>query len=119
MSKTWVLIFSLVLAPVTGALAVDCSFPKAPSKIPDGKTASEPEMMEAMSAFKQYNGEVTAYTTCLEKETADKVHEVGASPTMALQIKALQSRKHNAAVDELQEKAKVFNEQVRIFKARK
>jgi hypothetical protein len=27
-------------------------------------------------------------------------------------------KKHNAAVDELQSKAKAFNEQVRLFKAR-
>jgi hypothetical protein len=35
-----------------------------------------------------------------------------------MQLKAMQAKKHNAAVDELQEKTRKFNEQVRIFKAR-
>jgi hypothetical protein len=35
-----------------------------------------------------------------------------------MQLKSMQAKKHNAAVAELQEKAKQFNEQVRIFKSR-
>jgi hypothetical protein len=101
------------------ASAVECVYPKAPQKIPDGKTASESEMVEAMTVFKQYNGDVTAYTVCLEKETAEKVRDAGNATSAILQIKALQSKKHNAAVDELETKAKAFNEQVRSFKARK
>jgi hypothetical protein len=30
----------------------------------------------------------------------------------------MQTKKHNAAIDELQAKAKLFNEQVRVFKSR-
>lgn len=92
----------------------DCAYPKAPSVIPDGKTASEPEMLEAMKAFKAYNDEVTAFGTCLDQETKNKA----ASTAQLMQLKTLQMKKHNAAVDELQSKAKQFNEQVRLFKAR-
>ncbi len=112
------------LAVMTVALAVsrmafaDCSYPKAPQQIPDGKSASETEMLQAMTVFKQYNGDVNAYTVCLEKETADKVREAGDVTLSVLQIKSLQAKKHNAAVDELKEKAKQFNEQVRLFKSR-
>lgn len=35
-----------------------------------------------------------------------------------MQLKTMQAKKHNAAVAELQDKAKLFNEQVRIFKGR-
>lgn len=92
----------------------DCAFPKAPATIPDGKTAAEADMIAAMQAFKAYNDEVTAFGACLEQETKDKA----AGTAQLMQLKTMQTKKHNAAVAELQEKAKLFNEQVRIFKAR-
>ena len=82
--------------------------------MPDGKTASEAEMVEAMKAFKAYNEEVNAFGSCLEQET--KTKSTGTAQLM--QLKTLQMKKHNAAVDELQTKARLFNEQVRLYKAR-
>jgi len=98
----------------SAAVHAECAFPKAPAVIPDGKTASEQEMLTAMNAFKAYNDEVTAFGSCLEQETHDKA--VGTAQLM--QLKTLQSKKLAAAVDELKDKAKLFNEQVRVFKAR-
>lgn len=92
----------------------ECAFPKAPASIPDGKTASEAEMVAAMQAFKAYNEEVTAFGACLEEETKSKA----AGTAQLMQLKTMQTKKHNAAIDELQAKAKLFNEQVRVFKAR-
>jgi hypothetical protein len=92
----------------------DCPFPKAPASIPDGKTAAEPEMVEAMKAFKTYNDEVKAFQACLDSETKEKAASGGGT----MQFKAMQSKKLAAAVDELEGKAKLFNEQVRIFKSR-
>ena len=92
----------------------ECAFPKAPEAIPDGSTASEAEMLAAMNAFKAYNEEVTAFGSCLDQETKERA----AGSAQAMQFKTLQSKKLNAAMAELQDKAKKFNEQVRIFKAR-
>jgi predicted outer membrane protein len=92
----------------------ECAFPKPPATIPDGKTASEPEMVAAMQAFKAYNEEVNAFGACLEEETKSKA----AGTAQLMQLKTMQTKKHNAAIDELQAKAKLFNEQVRVFKAR-
>jgi hypothetical protein len=55
----------------------------------------------------------------LEKETIEKVRDAAGATSAIVQIKSLQSKKHNAAVQELQEKAKQFNEEVRVFKSRK
>ena len=92
----------------------ECAFPKAPASIPDGKTASEAEMVAAMNAFKAYNEEVTAFGACLEEETKSKA----AGTAQLMQLKTMQTKKHNAAIDELQAKAKLFNEQVKVYKAR-
>jgi predicted nucleic acid-binding Zn-ribbon protein len=92
----------------------DCAFPKAPASIPDGKTASEQDMVAAMTAFKAYNEEVNTFGQCLDQETKDKA----AGTAQLMQLKTMQTKKLKTAMDELQAKAKQFNEQVRIFKAR-
>ena len=104
----------IALASFSIAAHADCTYPKAPTAMPDGKTASEAEMLDAMKAFKAYNDEVTSFGSCLDLETKNKA----AGTAQLMQLKTLQMKKHNAAVDELQAKAKVFNEQVRLFKAR-
>lgn len=105
---------ALALTVFAVSAQAECPFPKAPASIPDGKTASEAEMVAAMQAFKSYNEAVTAFGTCLEQETKDK----SAGTAQLMQLKTMQAKKHNAAVDELQAKAKEFNEQVRVFKSR-
>jgi len=105
---------ALVMLVSSFAAHADCAFPKAPATIPDGKTASEAEMVAAMSAFKAYNEEVQAFGACLEGETKMKA----AGTAQLMQLKTMQTKKLNAAVEELQAKAKLFNEQVRAFKAR-
>lgn len=108
-----------VLAMGLSAVAhADCAFPKAPDAIPDGKSASESEMISAMSAFKQYNTDVDAYLACLDSETEAKVKDAGAAGAI-LQLKAMQQKKRSSATDERQAKVNTFNEQVRVFKARK
>ena len=104
----------IALASFSLAAHADCNYPKAPGAMPDGKTASEAEMLDAMKAFKAYNEEVTAFGSCLDVETKNKA----AGTAQLMQLKTLQMKKHNAAVDELQTKAKIFNEQVRLYKAR-
>ncbi|MFL6575072.1 MAG: hypothetical protein ACJ8MR_00525 [Povalibacter sp.] len=114
--KTSVVINLAALACLGVGLSAhaECAFPKAPATIPDGKSASEPEMVEAMKAFKAYNEEVVQFGTCLD----DEAKNGGASGAQLMAMKTMKTKKINAAQEELQTKAKLFNEQVRIFKAR-
>jgi hypothetical protein len=106
---------SVIALSLTGLAAqADCLYPKAPARIPRGSTASEPEMLAAMQAFKTYNEEVKAFQACLDEESKEKA----ASGGQSMQFKAMQAKKLAAAVQELESKAKAFNEQVRIFKAK-
>lgn len=99
------------------AAHAECSYPKAPDGLPDGKSASEQEMVAAMSAFKQYNTDVDAYLACLDEETVAKSKEAGGASAI-MQIKAMQSKKRASATDERQAKIDEFNKQVRSFKAK-
>lgn len=85
----------------------DCVLPPAPSKIPDGSTASEQEMLTAMQTLKEYNGDVDTYTKCLDFEARQNRLSHGE-----------QERLHNSAVDTLQKIAARFNEQVRTYKSK-
>jgi len=107
---------TVALALAAGAVSAqaDCAYPKAPAVTPNGKTASEAEMVAAMQAFKSYDADVKAFGSCLEQETKEK----SAGTAQLMQLKTMQTKKLNAAVEELQSKAKEFNEQVRVFKAR-
>lgn len=114
MKATSALGIAIVALSLAFAAQAECTFPKPPADIPDGKSASEPEMIEAMRAFKAYQEEVTAFTTCVDQETENKA----AGSAQLMQLKTLRVKKHNAALSQLQAKAKQFNEQVRIFKSR-
>jgi hypothetical protein len=85
----------------------DCVLPPAPSKIPDGSSASEQEMLTAMQTLKEYNGDVETYAKCLEFEAKqNRMSHMDAE------------KMHNTAVETLQKVAAKFNEQVRTFKAK-
>lgn len=116
--KTPVMVVALLTMGVCSNALAECAFPKAPDATPDGKSASEAEMISAMAAFKQYNTEVDTYLSCLDSETEAKVKEASA-PGAILQLKAIQQKKRTSASDERQAKVNTFNEQVRAFKSRK
>lgn len=84
-----------------------CTLPSPPSKVPDGSTASEKEMIEAMQTLKQYNTDVNNYVKCLEFEANQNRLS-----------RDEQTREHNAAVEGLQSIAAKFNEQVKLFKTK-
>lgn len=100
----------------TMAVSAECTYPKGPDAIPDGTKASEAEMKSAMDAFKAYNEAVNAYGACLDEETNSKQTTMAASQIR--QLKTIQTKKYNSAMEELKAKAEQFNSQVRAYKAR-
>lgn len=112
--------FVLTALMAAGLANAECVYPKAPAGMPDGHTATEAEMLDGMKAVKAYNGEVTAYLNCLDLEMQARIDAAGAEAPadQIAQIKAIQAKRHNAAVEELEAHAARFNEQVKAYKAR-
>jgi len=106
-----------VLCLTANLAFADCTYPKAPDSMPDPKAATQPEMIAAMSAFKQYNADVDAYVACLDEETTAKVKDASGAGAI-MQIKAIQAKKKSSAMDEREAKIETFNKAVRTFKAR-
>jgi hypothetical protein len=105
---------------LAAAAQAECTYPKAPSNLPDGNSATQDQMVEGMKQVKAYNGQVTEYLSCLEQEMNQRVEAAGpdAPAEQIEQIKAIHNKRHNAAVDELEQTASRFNEPVKAFKAR-
>ncbi|HKU16301.1 MAG TPA: hypothetical protein VJQ52_18050 [Steroidobacteraceae bacterium] len=105
---------------MAGAANAECAYPKEPSNLPDGASATQDQMVAGMKAVKEYNSQVTTYLDCLEKETNERVEAAGpdAPAEQIEQIKAIHTKRHNAAVEALEQTAARFNEQVKTFKAR-
>jgi hypothetical protein len=104
------IIRAAVVAGLLAALpahADDCLLPPPPSKIPDGATANEQQMLNAMNTLKEYNGDVNVYLQCLDFQAKQNRLAEG-----------VRDLKHDAAVTELQAIADKFNQQVRLFKSK-
>lgn len=100
------------------AAGAECIYPRATTEIPDGKTASQEQIVTAMNAVKKYNEDINAYLSCLEMESETQIAALPEpTPEQIKQIKGIQTAKHNAAVDELESYATKFNAQLKAFKA--
>ena len=118
---TFRILSGLALAALLATAAqAECNYPKSPANLPDGNTATQDQMVEGMKQVKEYNGAVTAYLACLEQEMNARIEAPGpdAPAEQIEQIKAIHNKRHNAAVDELEQTAARFNEQVKTFKGR-
>ena len=118
-------LIALTLLAATFAVPAmaDCTYPKAPAKIPDGNTAPLEDMQAAVKAVKEYDASMKAYQACLQLEQTDvesKMGKDGAPPTEEQKQKnaAIYTQKSIAADEELQGVAARLNEQIRIYKAK-
>ena len=114
------LAFAILGCVALAGAHAECVYPPAPTALPDGKTATEAEMMAGMQAVKAYDKAVNEYLSCLDAEKQQRLEAMGpdAPKEQIRQINAIHSKRYNAAVSELEQRAAQFNEQVRIYKNR-
>ncbi len=108
----------LTLLATTGAAEATCIYPRSPDRVPDGSTATYEEMAAAQKAVQQFNNDIDAYNACLDLEMATLEKSGTYDENRLAELRAMQAKKNNAAVDEVQALADRFNEQLRVFKAR-
>jgi phage-related tail protein len=111
---------ALTAALSAGAAYADCPYPPAPDKLPDGQSATLEEMVAGQKSVKAYDKAINDYVGCIDKEVADQIAKAGDSlkPEQKADMQKVETQKHNAAIDQLQQIADRFNEQVKVFKAR-
>ena len=101
-----------------GSAQATCIYPRAPANVPDGKSATEAEMAAAHKLVQQFNEDINSYNSCLDLEMVTLQKSGSYDENRLNELRAMQAKKNNAAVDEVQALADRFNEQLRIFKAR-
>lgn len=92
-------------------LAPDCRAPDPPP-IPDGNTASEPQLEAAQTRLKSYLADGDEYLNCLTKA------EESLGSTIMPEQKAVLVGAYNSMVDSMQASGTMFNDAVKAFKAR-
>ena len=116
MRKTTAVSLIAALVAISPA-ALGCDYPQRAS-IPNGATASKEEMLEGQRAMKAYMAAMDEYLACIdreEKETLATMTDI--TDEERLNREAALTKKHNAAVEEMELLAARFNEAVRDYKA--
>ncbi len=114
-------LLAVLLASGVSAHAA-CVYPQAPTKFPNGATATKDEMLAAQKSVKEYQAAVEGtYLPCLEQEKNAAVAALDpADPDLANKkqsIEGVWAKKNNAAVDELQAVALRFNDEIKAYSA--
>jgi len=115
------MVFRMKLTAAVALLAITpaafaCDYPRKP-EIPVGSKASKDEMLNGQRSVKEYIAEMEAYLECIAKEEQETVAAMGElSEEEKVSREAALSKKHNAAVDEMNLVAARFNEEVRSYK---
>ena len=112
------LTLALIALAAAGSANAACIYPRAPDRLPDGATATYEEMVAGQKAVQQFNEDINAYNACLDLEMVNLEKSGSYDENRLTELRAMQAKKNNAAVDEVQAVADRFNEQLRIFKAR-
>ena len=101
-----------VAALAVGPVYAACTYPKAPTNIPDGSTATLDQMKAAQAEVKRFNEEITAYQSCLK---AEYDAALAANPTMTDEQKKereqIYASKNDAAFDAVQGVVAQWSEQ--------
>ena len=117
MNKKLLPLFAIFSLGAAGLAQADCTYPRAPDRMPDGTTASLDDMKAAKGQVDKYNKEMEAYLSCIKLEHDDAVAKgASLSEDQKKQMALMYAQKNDAAVDELQAVAGRFNEQVRAYK---
>ena len=96
----------------SGDIAGKCKYPRQPA-IPNGRTATEEELVAAQKKMKAYIAEGDEYIACIarvEKSWGDEATD---------EQKAIVVLFNNKVVDDMQAVADLFNAAVRAYKGRR
>ena len=111
---------ALTTALTAAPVRADCPYPAAPDKLPNGSSATLEEMVAGQKAVRAYDKAINDYVSCIDHELEAAIAKGGdqLKPQQKADMQHVEAQKHNAAIDQLQNIADRFNEQVKVFKAR-
>ena len=106
----WQTLLAPVAALILSSVHAECAIPEVVT-VPDGRTATEEEMLAGQKQVKQYMANMQAYLDCIDAEAS----AIGEEQTDEQRATHLQM--YNAGVDALESLAAQFNAEVKAYKA--
>jgi len=97
-----------------------CTYPKAPTQMPDGATASKDEMIAGQKEVKAFMAAMDEYLKCIDSENPP-TPTAGMSDSQKKEQDArekMRLQKHNAAVADEEAVADRFNTQLHVYNDR-
>ena len=112
-SKITIAVAILFFSSVTFA----CDYPQR-AELPKGSTATKEAMLAGQKSVKAYMAAMEEYLACIDSGETEAVAELSDPTDDELANRELAiTKKHNAAVDDMELTAARFNEEVRAYKA--
>ncbi len=106
----------LLATPVAGFA---CEYPERPA-LPEGSTATKPEMIAAQTAVKAFLSSIDAYLDCIEQEEKDAIAAMENPDEETIKRRdELLSKRFDAANEEKFLFGEQWNQQVRAYNAQK
>jgi hypothetical protein len=103
----------ILVLSAAGAWAEDCQLPTTEPTIPNGKVADKAAMLKGSQAVKAYMAETEVFLNCLDEAEKALGEEITAEQ------QAMFVARHNTAVEAMEGVAEQFNQQIRLYKARR
>lgn len=106
---------------IGAAMADDCTPPGDAPSIPNGKTASQEEMVAGSEAVREFQAGTQSYLDCIDAED-QRLQDAQAATDKPGKERILKQREamrkeYNAAVDDLHKVAGAFNQAIKDFNA--
>lgn len=105
-----------ILGTSLNVAIAQCEYPEK-SPVPNGMTATEQDMLEGQRAVKSFMASMDEYLACLDEEAKVAISKEEDEEAQ-LQHHEIATKKHNAAVEDMEKLAASFNDQVRAYKNR-
>lgn len=106
----------LTLLGAANIASAQCEYPQK-DPVPNGITASEQDMLDGQRSVKTFMAAMDEYLACIEEDAKVAV-SAEEDPEAQQQQQSIATKKHNAAVEDMEKLAASFNEQVRTYKNR-
>jgi hypothetical protein len=110
----------LLMVAMASPAWADCTYPKLTGKIPNGRSATKAQMVEAQTNVTQYQSQIDAYLGCLKTDHDAALAKDAATLTDKQKetMTARYIKMNDDAVDAAKEVADRWNEQRGVFLAK-
>lgn len=116
MRRNFLLALALLAVAGTAAADTSCIYPQAPTTLPDGRTATLEEMVEARRIVLAFDTDIRTYATCIELEARQVINDPNVDERSKQNVMSLLVQRNEAAISHAELVVGRFNEQLKLYR---